>query len=226
MRWNLDSIQIVACYGGRERASRRTMWWSLLFTKVIWLTRISGLGLTAKFRRFYLRTECCTLRCYVFSGPAALKILLAAPALLFLLCYKRTVVASCKLCRHATARAAAHRRHWLFIRREKVAERRTGTVHILSKTGEVVGVLIRVIGSPGQIQYSCRMFIVVWCLMFYAKTFAKMFYKMGRARSQSELCYGVSAQHDVILTWRESKKHCDWLQWHWLMNVWQQARYL
>jgi len=37
------------------------------------------------------------------------------------------------------------------------------------------------------------------------KTFAnhlqKMFYEMDRASSQSLLCYGVSAQHDVILTW-------------------------
>jgi len=47
---------------------------------------------------------------------------------------------------------------------------------------------------------------------------------MGGARNQSVLCYGVSAQHDVILTRAKETLWLAEMTRRWLMNIGQQAR--
>jgi len=51
-------------------------------------------------------------------------------------------------------------------------------------------------GKSTALKHFCKCFILH---VTTSKTFAKMLQKMGGASSQSVLCYGISAQHDVII---------------------------
>jgi len=37
-------------------------------------------------------------------------------------------------------------------------------------------------------------------------------------------CSVVASLRSMTSFSREPRKRCDWLQWRWLMNIWQQAR--